>query len=500
MTEKFCTSQELEGLASVVPFLIVGRLGARAAFFASAVLSSLLFLMAVIGTVARFMIRDKNYFFQKVEGYWTPNAPLLGSIMVAIYGLLSLATACVAHARLDLNPKVSLAELLHLAIMVPTPLFIWAWIHAMGAAYSFHTLSHERRPRAHAYQMSPRALNTLFVAVPAVVIILNVITLPVLSATSAHRMQVSASRIVEKHGYGAPVTVWTGAIKACHEADGIYRSIWATWSVIFLLVVSIYVTYSRLLYQDLHVQLHYLDIIPVDVTERMAKKKETNCTLRIVKKNIYLGKWEMVAFTLYCSPWAVIGLYKALRGFDMFIKVKLWATMLCLELYLAFLSTGATIGIIIWRSLIIYRAQRHARRQLAQRVTGLSLHVFVETDFHVEEGAQDDDLVYLAFERGRNGSYSDYHDIAQLAAPQPIKVQRSSSTKLVDDVAIQGSPPLDDSHDNWVAPEDWESNLRPPMTKEINHQTNSPRTSIRPLLTRTLDTDDTSTSTGSTGY
>lgn len=43
-----------------------------------------LFLMAVIGTVARFMIRDKNYFFQKVEGYWTPNAPLLGSIMVAI--------------------------------------------------------------------------------------------------------------------------------------------------------------------------------------------------------------------------------------------------------------------------------------------------------------------------------------------------------------------------------------------------------------------------------
>lgn len=131
-------------------------------------------------------------------------------------GLLSLATACVAHARLDLNPKVSLAELLHLAIMVPyvapvfppphelicdiisrTPLFIWAWIHAMGAAYSFHTLSHERRPRAHAYQMSPRALNTLFVAVPAVVIILNVITLPVLSATSAHRMQVSASRIGE---------------------------------------------------------------------------------------------------------------------------------------------------------------------------------------------------------------------------------------------------------------------------------------------------------------
>lgn len=71
-----------------------------------------------------------------------------------------------------------------------------------------------------------------------------------------------------------------------------------------LVFSQIYVTYSRLLYQDLHVQLHYLDIIPVDVTERMAKKKETNCTLRIVKKNIYLGKWEMVAFTLYCSPWA----------------------------------------------------------------------------------------------------------------------------------------------------------------------------------------------------
>ncbi|KAI5474736.1 putative RNA methyltransferase [Pseudohyphozyma bogoriensis] len=398
----------------------------RYALAVSAGMACLLFLLAVGAFIVRILHKETLNPFSKKNGYWCVKPSLIGNLMVAIYSLLALAIK-------------------------------------------------------RAFTMRPVLVNSISVIVPVLVLAANVVGLSTWLMSRADGMKSEAMSTMIHYGPTPTALEWAPAVASCRTADSIYRAIWGVWSILFGSCVLVYLFYTYLLNQLLVRQISFLDVEPSLASspttgklsvrkERLAQQVASTRALKELRDNVRFRKFEALACCAYCSPWTsvlVIGIYKAVVGFRIFLSVKIWGTLLALEIMLATLCIGLNLALSTYRGIAIYKVKGRVGRRSSSSGPGggnpgTQVHITVETQIETWDVVEEDKIETSALDP----TIYDFPDVSQIPttpALTPIRVRLPSVASLcdcpegdqspmapgVDNWEGEGSPHM------WSAPSEW---------------------------------------------
>lgn len=290
-----------------------------------------------------------------------------------------LAVAWLALVGQFIQGHHSLGLLLGLFALLPSTMFGWAWWHTVGVVINLRRMADESRRQRWAI-WSKSACNIVQIAVPVVLSLSNAIVLPVLMGIAATRTTVQSQVVMSLAADRTDTTAeleaaWSQAERSCRQANTLYRALWGSWAVAFLVTLGLYATYSILLGHALcqklqsfqHAEPSSASFAPgaswehkieqrvalggargvgrhssglgikrtTTFTDAMAQRRNNAKALADLKTTVLLNKWELVGFAAFCSSWAGLALYRVVESLGLINRVVAWSRLWHASLWIA---------------------------------------------------------------------------------------------------------------------------------------------------------------------